>query len=59
MIEIKDNHIWHKNEMKNGKWNAKETAARSLIDNKNYFGYYMIFPKNWVNMTKRIKNQNL
>jgi hypothetical protein len=59
MIEIKDNHIWHKNEMKNGKWNAKETAARSLIDNKNYFGYYMIFPKNWVMMTRKIKNKTL
>jgi hypothetical protein len=59
MIEIKDNHIWHKNEMSNGKWNAKETSARNLIDNKIYFGYFMIFPKNWVDILKHIKNNNL
>jgi hypothetical protein len=28
LIEIKDDHIWHKNELKSGKWQAKEDAAK-------------------------------
>jgi len=55
MVEMKDNHIWHKNQVKSGKWAAKETAARNIIDNKNYYDYYFITPQNWTKYVNLIK----
>lgn len=47
LIEIKDNHIWHKNDLKSGKWKAKEDAVYELINKKEYDNYYLITPNNW------------
>lgn len=35
LIEIKDDHVWHKNELKSGKWAAKESAARKYCEINN------------------------
>lgn len=35
LIEIKDNHIWHKREVDLGKWYAKETAAKRYCSDNN------------------------
>jgi hypothetical protein len=39
VIEIKDNHIWHKRELESGKWNSKEESAKqySKLNNKKFF----------------------
>lgn len=42
MVEIKDNHIWHKNQVKSGKWLAKESSAYDFC-NKNDLTYKIIF----------------
>ena len=35
LIEIKDDHIWHRNELESGKWQAKESAAREYCKLNN------------------------
>lgn len=42
IIEIKDNHIWHKEQLKSGKWDAKELAAKKWCDDRNYI-YKLVF----------------
>ena len=57
LIEIKDNHIWHKNDIITGKWNAKELAVNNFISSSNeYNKFIMIFPHNWLNQLKNILN---
>jgi DNA-directed RNA polymerase subunit RPC12/RpoP len=41
LIEIKDNHIWHKKEVESGKWFAKESAAIEYCKN-NKLEYKLI-----------------
>lgn len=55
LIEIKDNHIWHKNQIDSGIWKAKELAVHQEIENGKYKGYYMITPKDWVYSLNKIK----
>jgi hypothetical protein len=53
LIDIKDNHILHKNDIKSGKWNAKELAINNLILSKEYSNYFLINPYNWlINLNK-------
>jgi hypothetical protein len=56
LIEIKDNHIWHKNDIKSGKWNAKETAVNELIKQGIYKQFIMITPHNWMEKTTYLKS---
>ena len=42
MIEIKDPHIWHKDQVKSGKWNAKENSA-VIYASDNGFEYKLVF----------------
>lgn len=44
LVELKDNHIWHKTQILNGKWGAKELAAISWCD-ANGWRYDVVFPK--------------
>lgn len=44
MVEIKDNHIWHKKQIDSGKWQAKENAAIKYANENNY-KYFLLFPK--------------
>jgi hypothetical protein len=48
LIEIKDNHIWHKRDLESGKWSAKEKAINNLINDNKYEKYLLIEPKNWL-----------
>ena len=56
LIEIKDNHIWYKNDVKSGKNDAKIDAVKEEIRKGNYKEYYLITPDIWVNTLKTIKN---
>jgi len=51
LIEIKDNHIWHINDLK---WKSKEDAVRKQIDAGLYDGYIFIEPKVWDQSLKLI-----
>lgn len=42
LVEVKDEHIWHKNEIISGKWKSKEQSANKWCDN-NGFRYYLVF----------------
>jgi hypothetical protein len=55
LIEIKDNHIWYRNDIKSGKHEAKLSAVRAAIEKGDYKEYYLITPDIWVNTLKTIK----
>ena len=57
LIEIKDRHIWYRNDIKSGKHEAKLSAVRAAIEKGDYKEYYLITPDIWVNTLKTIKNQ--
>jgi ribosomal protein L44E/predicted RNA-binding Zn-ribbon protein involved in translation (DUF1610 family) len=44
LIELKDNHVWHKIQIENGKWGAKEECAKKWCED-NGWKYEIIFPK--------------
>ena len=44
LIEIKDNHCWHKQQLASGKFGAKETAAIEWCKSKDYT-FTVVFPK--------------
>jgi hypothetical protein len=56
LIETKDDHIWHQNDLKSGKWAAKIAAVENEIKNNNlYKKYYVLKPQNWNELIKKIK----
>ena len=59
LIEIKDNHIWYRNDIKTGKNEAKINAVKEAIKNGDYKEYYLITPDIWVNTLKTIKQQQI
>ena len=44
LVEIKDNHCWHREEQKTGKFRAKELSATEWCKTHEYT-YHVIFPK--------------
>ena len=44
LIEIKDNHCWHNEQVKSGKFKAKELSAIEWCK-IHYYKYHVIFPK--------------
>lgn len=56
LIELKDDHIWHKKQVENGIWNAKMEAINNLIKTDNSQNYIIIFPKEFSKKTKDILN---
>lgn len=49
LIEIKDNHIWHRDQVNSGKWQEKVDAANKYIENnEKYSKFIVIFPKNYM-----------
>lgn len=58
LIEIKDFHIWHKNQIESGKWNAKMEGVNKYIEESNkplIIKYYLLTPNNWNQMLREIK----
>ena len=49
LIEIKDNHIWHKEQESSGKWEAKINGVNQYLkNNEKYNNFKVIFPKNYL-----------
>lgn len=44
LIEIKDNHVWHKRQLESGKWAKKEEAAQQWCADHG-MTYGIVFPK--------------
>ena len=62
LIEIKDNHIWHRDQVESGKWEEKVKGVNNFLQNKHIYNdiiyekYVIIFPKNYVYECKNILN---
>lgn len=62
LIEIKDNHIWHKEQVQSGKWEEKVKGVEKFLQNNSIYGnviyekYIIIYPKNYVEECKNILN---
>ena len=52
VIELKDNHIWHKKQLESGRWEKKENAAITYC-NQNNLKYIMLFPEDIDNFFKK------
>jgi hypothetical protein len=56
LIEIKDDHIWHLNEIKSGIWECKQNAAENYVKENKYDRFILLTPKNWIEKTKELFN---
>ena len=56
LIEIKDNHIWHREQINNGKWNSKIKGVNQYLDSEKniYKNFIVIFPKNYIKELDKI-----
>jgi len=54
LIEIKDFHIWHKNQVESGLWDEKVNAVNEYIKNNNLKKYILMTPHNWNQISKEI-----
>ena len=59
LIELKDEHIWHKEQIQNGIWKAKMDKINELLLNKQYNDYLLIYPKNLMENIKKINKKIL
>ena len=57
-IEIKDNHIWHRKQVENGKWGAKEKSAIAFCE-KNNMKYFLLFPQDLDDFFKNLERDSL
>jgi len=56
LIEIKDFHIWHKNQLESGLWDEKINAVNKYINDNNFRKFFFITPNNWNQMLNELKN---
>jgi hypothetical protein len=54
LIEVKDNHVWHKNAIKSGKFKAKMDAVEKINNN-----FYLLTPTNWSNILNKLIKYSL
>lgn len=57
LIEMKDDHIWHRKQVESGKWAQKENAANKCVNLGQYSKYLLIFPNNYDQLTNFILNK--
>jgi len=55
IIEIKDFHIWHRNQIESGLWQTKlEAVNQYILENVNINKYFFITPDNWNQQWKEL-----
>lgn len=54
IIETKDMHIWHQEQILNGKWGEKKKIALRKVSEGIFTRFITIFPKNWIRVQKDI-----
>lgn len=57
LLEAKDNHVWHREQVANGKWKLKEEAALKYC-NDNGKRFVMFYPKTYMSIIDMIKKAN-
>lgn len=58
LVEIKGNHIWHKEQLESGKWEAKELAAKKWCSVRKYT-YKLVFDlDDYINILSLKENYN-
>lgn len=57
LIEIKDNHHWHKENKQNGKWDAKINAVNVLVNNNKYNEFMLIYSNELIKKCDIIKKK--
>ena len=62
LIEIKDNHIWHRDQVNNGKWDDKVRGVEKFLEKNKYNNivyekYIVIYPKNYIKECEKILNK--
>jgi hypothetical protein len=57
LIEIKDFHIWHRNQVESGLWDEKVKAVNQFILDNNLKKYYFVTPNNWNQMIKELQSE--
>lgn len=55
LIELKDNHIWHKHQINNNRWQCKESSAIQYA-NDSGLKYFLIFPKDIMKLKKTLSS---
>jgi hypothetical protein len=55
LIEIKDFHIWHKNQVESGQWSQKINAVENYVKENGLKKYFFITPNNWNQMLSELK----
>lgn len=58
MIEIKDNHIWHKKQVESGKWEKKKAAAEKYCKSIGY-KFLVLFTQDIENFFKTYERDSL
>lgn len=58
LVEIKDDHIWHRKQVESGKWAEKEKAAIEFCKQKGW-NFKLLFPKDIDNFFKSIERDSL
>lgn len=53
LVEIKDNHCWHKKQIESGKFSAKENAAIQWSQ-ENGYTFHVVFPKTLAAFKKQL-----
>lgn len=56
LIEIKDFHIWHRNQVDSGLWDKKVETLNKYITENNLKKYFFMTPHNWNQMLSELKN---
>lgn len=57
-VEMKDHHIWHKQDLANGKWQSKEAAAKEFCLQNN-LTYIIVYPDTYMKFIKEIMTKNI
>lgn len=57
-IEIKGNHVWHREQVKNGKWKAKQDAAINFCE-ENDMSYQILFEEQIPDFFKNLEKDSL
>lgn len=55
LVEIKDNHVWHKEQINNDKWNCKLKGVEKYLNINKDYKYEIAYPKNYIELTKKIQ----
>lgn len=57
-VELKDNHVWHRQQVESGKWKAKEQAAQDFCKTQNMH-FVLLFPQDFEQFFLNLERDSL